>query len=165
MFKRATKKFLMIAGMSVGAMLFATQTYSQQGMPLRQQGQPTQSADYSEEEIEKFIEGNQVVQTIQKEKRPEMMQVIEKQEGMDMQTFNQIAQAQQQGGGDFSEEKMAAFQEVSMKLQKKQQEMQQEMAERLPEEAGISMKKFQEMMMAYRQNPEFQKEVQAKMQN
>jgi DNA-binding transcriptional MerR regulator len=91
--------------------------------------------------------------------------VIEKQEGMDMQTFNQIAQAQQQGGGDFSEEKMAAFQKVSMKLQQKQQEMQQEMAERLPEEVGISMKKFQEMMMAYRQDPAFQKEVQAKMQN
>jgi hypothetical protein len=60
---------------------------------------------------------------------------------------------------------MAAFQKVSMKLQQKQQEMQQEMAERLPEEVGISMKKFQEMMMAYRQDPAFQKEVQAKMQN
>lgn len=168
MIKRITKKSILVASLSVGIALFAVEGYSQQGMPMQKPNQQTQSADYSDEDIEKFVEGNKVVQTIQQEKRPEMMGVIEKQEGIDMQTFNKIAQAQQnpQGGsGDFSESEMAAFEKASQKLMQKQEEMQQEMAERLPEEVGISMEKFQEMMMAYRQNPEFQKQVQAKMEN
>lgn len=165
MFKKIKKNSL-IAAMGVGMMMFATSSIAQ-GVPMQKPPQQAQAKDYSDDEIKAFVDGNKVVMAIQEEGRADMMAVVEKQEGIDMETFNAIANAQQDpnaSADQYSEAEMAAFEKAAQKLMAEQQKMQQKMAERLPQEADITMEKFQEMMMAYRQDPNFQKEVEAAME-
>lgn len=94
-----------------------------------------------------------------------MISIIEE-NGLDLETFNKIAMAQQNPNADASgmdAEDMKKYDEASGDLQKVQMEMQPKMVEAI-ESTGMEIQLYQEIMMAYQQSPELQAKVQAMME-
>lgn len=139
----------------------------QQQQPLPgQMQQPAPDVDVSESELETFTDAIVSAQEIQIESQREMIGIVED-EGMDVETYNKIAQAVQMGQSpdetDISEEDMEKFESVSEDIEQVQSEVQQKMSSAV-EDAGMDMERFQEINMAVRQDTELQRRVQEKMQ-
>lgn len=123
--------------------------------------QPTQAAtDISDEKLEQFVEVLGEVSAVQQEMQHEMVAVVEE-NGLDVNTFNQIAQQQQNPQADqstISPEDKAAFDKAMQEVQQMQLKMQQDMQAKV-EASEIDMNEFNALMMAYQQDPEVQQRV------
>lgn len=134
---------------------------------LPQGQQPTEmNTSFSDEDLAKFSKAAAKVNEIQQSAEKQMIDAIEKQ-GLDLDTFNEIAMAQQNPNaetGAIDEGDMKKFQAVSGDLQQIQMDMQPKMVEAI-ESTGIELNKYQEMVTAYQQSPELQQRVQEMMGN
>lgn len=148
---------------------------AQQGQPPQgqqqqpgQQGQLQQPADVdvSDEELDTFIDALVSAQEVQMEFQQEMMAMIEE-EGLDVDTFNKIAQAEQMGQSteelDVSDEDMQNFENVSGKIQEAQADINEEVTAAV-EDAGMEMSRFEEINQALQQDSDLQQRTQEKMQ-
>lgn len=130
----------------------------------QQQQQPV-NTDFSEEELEEFVEVYLQASEIQQENEAAMMQAIEE-EDLDVQRFNEIltAQQNQQTAEDINAtaEEMAAFNQAAEKIITVQQEAQAKINELIEEEIGGE--KYQQIAMAYQQSPEVQERINAMLQ-
>lgn len=117
-----------------------------------------QAPEYSDEDIEEFIEANKKVATIQQENQEAMVQAIEGAD-LDVDRFNEIMQAQQgqDAEADVSSEEMESFQSAAEEVMAIQNEMQQKIEKALEDDMGAE--KYQQMMMAYQSDPAFQQKV------
>lgn len=144
---------------------------SEQNAPeqqTQQQFQPGQSAadiEVSDEELEKFTEVSMVAQEIQRSSQQEMLAIVEE-EGLDVQTYNVIAEArfndQSDDEIDVSAEDLEKFDTASEKVEEIQQQVEGEMAESIEAE-GMTMNRFMEINIALQQDQELQQRVQQMM--
>lgn len=154
------KKFTLVLGLAI----MASAAVQAQTLPQDQQTQP--NASYSDDEIAKFAKAAKVLEELQAAVETEMIAAIEK-KGLDLDTFNKIAAAQQNpnAGSEVADaETMKSYNAVNEDLQKIQMEAQPKMVEAI-EETGMDINEYQQMMLAYQQSPEMQAKVQEMMQN
>lgn len=134
----------------------------------QQQFQPNQSApniEVSDEELETFTEVSMVAQEIQSASQQEMLTIVEE-EGLDVDTYNIIAESrfneQSDDQLDVSAEDIENFDAASARVEEIQQEVEGDMAEAVEAE-GMEMDRFMEINMAMQQDQELQQRVQQMM--
>ena len=124
-------------------------------------GQEQVKTDFSDEELEQFVEVYIQANEIRMENETAMMQAIEEEENIDMARFNEILTARQQQQSineiDATAEEMAAFNKAAQKIMTVQQEAQKEINQLIEEELGRQT--YQQIGMAYQQDPELQQEI------
>ena len=122
--------------------MFAIVVFAQQQMPMPQQQQEV-STDYSDEEIETFVEANLEVTKVQQENEKKAMGIIEEND-LDLDRFNEIAAIQQgQSDEDVNPEEMEAFNAAAQKIIANNQKTQAKMQKKLKEH-GMSEQKYQQ---------------------
>lgn len=143
--------------------MFAVVVFAQQQMPMQQQQQEV-STDYSEDEIETFVEANLDVTKVQQEAQKKSMAIIEKND-LDLDRFNEIVAIQQgQSEEEASAEEMKAFNVAAQEIMTNNQKTQSKMVAAL-ENHDISQEKYQKIMMAYQQDEEFRQKVDSVVQS
>lgn len=119
------------------------------------------SGDFSDEELEGFANAVTQVMNIQQQGQ---MQMIEQIEGHDMtvERFNAMYMQMQQAGIDEVEgtdEEKESFVKVTEEIESIQMELETVIVSTIEEE-GLSIEKYEEIMMAYQQDPELQQRIQ-----
>ena len=146
-------------------------TPSQQNPPAGQQQMPgqlqqTQDIQVSDQEIEKFVDAAQEVQSINMQMQKEMGKTIQD-EGMKTQRFNEIHRSQQspQGGQtNASEQEMNKYRNILEDLKKQQSGIQQDMRTAI-KDAGLSMQRYQEIAKTAQQDSSLMKKLQEEMKS
>lgn len=142
--------------------MFAVVVFAQQQMPMQQQQEV--STDYSEDEIETFVEANLDVTKVQQEAQKKSMAIIEKND-LDLDRFNEIVAIQQgQSEEEASAEEMKAFNAAAQEIMTNNKKTQSKMVAAL-ENHDISQEKYQKIMMAYQQDEEFRQKVDSVVQS
>jgi hypothetical protein len=115
--------------------------------------------DYSTEELKEFIEANREATKVQQEAEQKMVSAIEE-EGLDINTFNEILTSQQQGDqqAQMAEEDMEKFNKAAEKVIEIQEETTAEVEEAI-QDSGMEVEKYKEMMLAYQQSPLVQEKI------
>lgn len=142
-----------------------------QGGQQGQQGEMEQGSapdiDVSDDELDTFTDAIAEAQEVQMAFQQEMVEMMED-EGMDIETFNQIAQSEQTGQStddlDVSDEEMENFEAISAKIEEEQAGVEEEIEEAV-ESAGMEMDRFEEINQAIQQDPELQQRIQERMQD
>ncbi|MEZ5015792.1 MAG: DUF4168 domain-containing protein [Flavipsychrobacter sp.] len=136
------------------ALLFTTSAVMAQGG----------AADYTDDDIEQFVAINKETLPLQMDAQKKMMTAVQE-SGMDMNKFQSMAMAAQQGDQTFggaSEEEKTAFMAVATKANSIQQELGMEM-QKAVSASGMDAMKFQQMAMTYQQNADFRTKIDAMM--
>lgn len=162
--KKATKKNLLTKVLYAWSLVLLMGSAAiAQGLPAQEQ--PQVKTDFSENELEKFVDVYVQVAEIQQENETVMMQAIEE-ENLDINRFNEILQAQQQqatgqaqpaDSASFTAEEMAAFNNAAQKIMAVQQEAQTEMQQVIDKEVGLET--YEQIVLAYQQSPEVQQQI------
>ncbi|WP_246535250.1 DUF4168 domain-containing protein [Litoribacter ruber] len=135
---------------------------AQQQMPPQQQQQVNDN--FTDEEYEKFVKINKEIIPLQEEMQSKMMETIEE-TGLDVNRFNELAQAQQAGNiKEVSQDpdEIAKFNEAGQKVVEMNQEIGQAYQEKMAEN-DMDQQKFQEMMMAYQQSEKVRTKIDSMM--
>ncbi|WP_229239744.1 DUF4168 domain-containing protein [Echinicola soli] len=133
--------------------------HAQQISPQAPQDAP-KASDFTNDEYDKFVAINAELIPVQQEVQGKMMDAI-KEEGLDVQRFQELMQAQQTGKlTDASDdpEEIGKFNKAGQKVMEIQKEIQTK-AEGLIEDNELSVQKFQQMSMAYNQSQEVRAKV------
>ncbi len=153
MFKTKSKIHNLLAFLFVFAFVFSAAAQQQQ-MPEREV-----RTDFSDEELEMFAEAAQEVQVIQQQNQQNMVEAIEG-EGLTVEEFNQMFEAMQNPEAEMeaTAEEEEAFDNAMQAINRVQEEGDREVQEAI-EGAGLSYQEYEEIMMAYQQDPEIQQRV------
>ncbi len=137
----------------------------QQSQEQFQPNQPAADIEITDEELDKFTEVSMAAQQVQAEAQQEMIAIVEE-EGLDVQTYNTIAEArfndQDESALDVSSEDIEKFNTASSEIEGMQAEVEQEMTKAVEAE-GMEMDRFMEINMALQQDQELQQRMQQKM--
>lgn len=155
----------------------AQQQSPQQSQPRQQPGQMGQmqqaapDIDVSDEEAKQFVNAAMEAQSVQMDAQKKMVGIIEE-EGLDVETYQQIAranqpqvQAQQGAQGqatpdtNFSESEIEKFEAALQELQEAQTKIRKDVMAAV-EESGMDPQRFQQINRAIQQDPQLQKKVQ-----
>lgn len=120
--------------------------------------------NFSDEEYEQFVDINVKLIPMQMEIEDKMVAIVED-TGLEVNRFQELMQAQQQGNiMDASEdvEEIAKFNEAGQEVMKVQQESQQKLQKHITDN-DMDLQKFQEMSIAYQQSPKVKEKVDALM--
>ena len=122
-----------------------------------------ESDDVSEQQVNKFVDAMQIVQKIQQESQPKMLQAIQE-VGLNPQQFIQAAQAMQQGKETgLNDEDQEKFETVQKKVQEIQVEANGQIEAKIKEQ-DLTLQKFNQLFLSYQQNPELKKRIDEKLQ-
>ncbi|HYH56799.1 MAG TPA: DUF4168 domain-containing protein [Anseongella sp.] len=116
--------------------------------------------DFSDEELEKFVDINMKLAPHQQEGEMKMVKAI-KDEGIEAARFNEIMTSRQMNdstNAGASDEELQKVDAAAQKIMSIQQEVEQEMT-KVIEEEGMEPQEFQEMILAYQQSPEVREKV------
>lgn len=150
--------------------LFFAFTAAAQVPMMEQQQQQELETDFSDEDLEQFVTVFKKANEIQQKNETVMIQAIEE-EDLELERFNEIlvSRQQQQSAEDIgaTAEEMASFNQAAEKIMAVQKEAQAEIEQVIEDELG--MEKYQQIVIAYQQDPEVQEKVnqmlEAEMQN
>ena len=131
--------------------------------------QPPQQApqiEVSQDELEVFLEASMNARDVQMESQQEMVAIVEE-EGIGVEAYNEIMQAQQMGQSideiDVTSEQIEQFESASEQIQEVEVAMEEQLTEAVENE-GLEMERFQEINMAIQQDPGLQQQLQMMMQ-
>jgi len=131
-------------------LIFSFGVMAQQQLPAAPQ---EIKEDFTDEELENFVKINLEVIPIQQEAEGQMIEAISE-KGLDVQRFQELAQAQQTGKiTDASQdpEELAKFNEAGQEVMKVQKEVQGEIQQKIMD-SEMDIQKFQQISMAYNQS-------------
>lgn len=119
-----------------------------------------QKIEVSDGEIEQFALAFVEIQNIEQKVQPEMVQAVEE-EGIEVQRFNEIMNAQQDPNQevDASEDELKKFAAANREIEDIQNRAQREMLGKI-DEAGLTVERYQEIMNALRNDPKLQQKLQ-----
>src|SRR5690554_3119410 len=119
-----------------------------------------QKIEVSDGEIEQFALAFVEIQNIEQKLQPEMVQAVEE-EGIEVQRFNEIMNAQQDPNQevDASEDELKKFAAANREIEDIQNRAQREMLGKI-DEAGLTVERYQEIMNALRNDPKLQQKLQ-----
>lgn len=124
-----------------------------------QMPQSSEAMNFSDEELEKFVDIDMQLQPMQQQAQQEMIATVEE-KGMAVEKFQEIAQSQQQGDSTaFSSEEMQSFNEINEDLSEIDRQLREEVQAKIEEE-GVSLERYQEIAMAVNQDPSLQQKLQ-----
>lgn len=130
-----------------------------------QQQQPAAEIEVSDDELKKFLDASSVVQQIQMESQQEMVAIVEE-EGLAVETFNQIAQARQTGQPDddinVTSEDLDKFDQASETITEMEQDLESKLMSAIEDE-GMEPERFMAINMALQQDPSLQQRIQEMM--
>ena len=165
-----------LLGTAASALMLASEMPAAAQQQAPQQGQPMSpeesSMEVDDEEIQRFANAFEAVQSIQKESREQMARAIE-QQGLTIKEYNELFRQQQQqnAGGEsemsdsnFSEEKQQQFEQADARIDQIEQEAQSEIEQAITQK-GLEVERFEQIWIAVRQDPELQQRVQNVLQN
>jgi DNA-binding transcriptional MerR regulator len=117
--------------------------------------------DYSDEELESFVNANEKVATIQQQTEQKIIGKIQE-NGLTVDRFNQILQSQQdpnlKDSVNATPEELAAFNAVAQQIVSENQKVREQIETSIQEE-GLNLATYEEMMVAYQYSPKVQKRV------
>lgn len=115
--------------------------------------------DFSQEELQQFINANKEAIMVQQSAEQHMMAAIEE-EGLDVEKFNEILTSRQNPDvkTDATTEDQTKFDNAVQKVMKIQEKMVSDM-ENAIQESGMSIAQYEEMLIAYQQSPKVQQQV------
>ncbi len=132
--------------------------FSQQPQQMPQR----QNVDVSDQELQKFSNALEKVNTIQQNAQKEMVVAVND-AGLDVQTYNtavkQMRNAQAPGEVELSEEKINKVQKASKNVQSIQEQMQQDVKNAIEEE-DMKRQRFQQILQAMRTDPSLKQRMQ-----
>ncbi len=122
------------------------QQQSQQQGPMGQmQQQEAPDVDVSDEEAAIFADAAMKAQQVQMEAQKKMIGVIEE-EGLDVETYQKIAQSQQMGqpadSGNFSEDEMAKFDAATSSLEEMQNEIRDSVTKAIEDNGDTTFSRY-----------------------
>ncbi|MFN6943800.1 MAG: DUF4168 domain-containing protein [Cytophagaceae bacterium] len=136
--------------------------FSQNPAPMQPGNEAEARADFSDSDLEQFVETAQKLIPIEIAAQEKMAEEVES-TGLTVERFNEISTMQQLGmEGNVSEEEMDEFNKASEKIAVVQEEAESEIKNVL-EEDGMTLEEFQEIMSAYHQDPAVRQRVDEKM--
>lgn len=142
------------------------QQQSQEQGPMGQMQQEAPDVDVSDEEAATFADAAMSAQQVQMQAQKKMMGIIQD-EGLDVQTYQKIAQSQQMGQGDstqFSESEMEKFDAANSSMEELQSEIRDSVTKAV-EDAGMEMQRFQDISRAAQQDSALQMQIQQQIQD
>lgn len=146
-------------------LLFSLSVLSLSAQPMKSDANGgSQDMPYSETEINQFIEVVKEMIPVQQEAQQQMISEVENQ-GIKVDRFNEIASVYQEGKAeeaDVSKEELKVFETASAKVTELQQQLDTQI-KTLIESSGLGLEKYQEIMMAYQQNPQLKQLIDSKM--
>lgn len=160
-----SKHLLFSAVLAAVAIFFQTATCFAQALPQQQQLQAAPQTEYSDSQLERFVDASVKINEIQQGAQVEMVEIIEGQ-GLNVETFNEMASQQRnpnQEAMSVSDEDKMAFGQAMQQIQALQLELQQEMESAIIA-SDLQLEEYNEIMQAYQQNPELQQKVHSMMQ-
>lgn len=115
--------------------------------------------DFSEQELQQFIDANKEAITVQQSAEQNMMEAIQE-EGLDVDKFNEILTSRQnpQMKTEATTEDQTKFDSAVQKVMKIQERMVSEMEDAI-QQSGMSISEYEEMLIAYQQSPKIQQQV------
>lgn len=150
--------------LSVVALLIfgATSVQAQFDQPQPEQQVP----DVSDEELQTFVDASIQAQQIQTEAQMEMIAIVEE-EGLEVDTYNEILQGMQRGESpeelEVSASAIEKFEVVSEIIGEIEQEMEGELISAIENE-GMDLQRYQEIFGAIQTNPDLQQKMQQMIQ-
>ncbi|MDX5422672.1 MAG: DUF4168 domain-containing protein [Hymenobacteraceae bacterium] len=147
-----------VAAFILGIFSFGNVAVAQQATPPAQQQQTQQN--FSDNDLKQFAEANTRLMDVQKEGEQEMMKILEE-EKLSVNKFNEMAMAHQQqklNEVQATPEEMAAFNKAAQRMMELQPAMQKSVEEAIRKD-GMTLEKYEQIMMAYRQDPALQERV------
>lgn len=150
------------AALILGATLAAPAAMAQQATPQPQQAQPQ---NFSDADLQQFADASARLMTVQQEGEKAMMGILEE-EKLSVEKFNQMAQAHQQqklAEVEATPEEMAAFNNAAQRMMEMQPTLQQDLEAAIQQD-GMTLEKFEQIMMAYRQDQAVQQRIDLLMQ-
>lgn len=121
-----------------------------------------QAVELSDSELKSFVNVLKEVNKVQKSYQDEMVNLVNE-SGLEIERFNQIANAQQSTSLEFSKEEMASFKSAVEQLKTTQQEMQEKLHE-VVENSGMQPMRYQEIMNQLNQDEKLQQKIKSMMQ-
>ncbi|MBD0258070.1 MAG: DUF4168 domain-containing protein [Cytophagales bacterium] len=117
--------------------------------------------DISDNDLRQFVQASARAAAVQEESQKAMVAVVEE-EKLSVEKFTEMAKAHQQQKLDAvsaTAEEKAAFSKAAERIMAMQPEIEQNMQQAIQKE-GITLDKFEQIMLAYQQNPAIQARVQ-----
>lgn len=153
---RRTKRNSMVCGAFALVFAVASASTAVAQEPVQQAPLQTQelNEDFQEEELDCFLNASSKINEIQMEAQGEMMKIVED-EGLSVEKFNEIAQAQQAPDSSATQpdpKEVEAFQKAAEKITGMQQTVEGKMVEAVEAE-GLEVETYMQIAQAYQQSP------------
>ena len=148
-----------IAALTIGCASFGTSAMAQQATPPAQQQQAAPQ-DISDADLKQFADASNRLMAVQQEGEKTMMGILEE-EKLSVDKFNQMAQAHQQqklAEVGATAEEMAAFNKAAQRMMELQPAMQKEVETAIQKD-GMTLEKYEQIMLVYQQDPSRQERV------
>ncbi len=156
------KYFVITTCMAAMVLLFgAASVYGQ----FEQPAQP-EMPEVTDEELKTFVDASIKAQQIQTEAQMEMIAIVEE-EGLEVETYNQILQGLQMGQSaeelEVSESDVEKFESASALIGEIEQDMEEKLIAAIEDE-GLELQRFQEIFMAIQSDAGLQQKMQQMIQ-
>lgn len=155
-------KGVAFAALVLGAALAAPPAVAQQQTtPQAQQGQQ----NFSDADLQQFADASTRLMAVQQEGEKAMLNILQE-EKLSVDKFNEMAQAHQQQQLDqvqATAEEKAAFNKAAQRMMEMQPALQKDVEEAIQKD-GMSLDKYEQIMIAYRQDPALQQRIDELMQ-
>jgi len=150
----------------MAAMLLVFVTVSAQAQFQQPPQEPQETPDVSDEELQVFVDASIKAQQIQTESQMEMIAVVEE-EGLEVETYNEILQAMQMGQSpdelEIPATEVEKFETASEIIGNIEQEMEVELVAAIEDE-GMNLERYQQIFTAIQTSPELQQKMQQMIQ-
>lgn len=115
--------------------------------------------DFSDDELQSFVNANEKISTIQMEGEQTMIKAIEG-EGLSVERFHEILEQQRdpQKSTETSPAELKSFNSAAQVILQENKKLEEKMTSSI-EEAGINIETYQQIMLAYQQSPAIQDRV------
>ncbi|WP_233555611.1 DUF4168 domain-containing protein [Pontibacter oryzae] len=150
-----------LAALFVAASMAAPEASAQQTTPQSQQ----QQQSFSDTDLKQFASASSRLVAVQQKGEKAMMSILEE-EKLSIDKFNEMAQAHQQQKLDeveASAEEKAAFNKAAQRMMELQPTLEKDVEAAIQKE-GMTLEKYEQIMIAYRQDEALQQRVNALMQ-
>ena len=148
-----------IAALVIGFTAFGTSAVAQQATPPAQQ-QGAAPQDFSDADLKQFADASSRLMAVQQEGEKTMMGILEE-EKLSVEKFNEMAQAHQQqklAEVGATPEEMASFNKAAQRMMELQPAMQKDVETAIQKD-GMTLEKYEQIMMVYQQDPSLQERV------
>ncbi|WP_018476531.1 DUF4168 domain-containing protein [Pontibacter roseus] len=156
-----------MAGLIVGLFSFSGTAFAQQTNPSQKATPPAtqqQGQNISDADLRLFVDASTRLMDLQKENEKVMMVILEE-EKLSIDKFNTLAQAHQQqklAEAEGTAEEKAAFNKAVQRMMQLQPDIEKNMQQAIQKD-GMTMERYEQIMLAYQQDPAVQAKVQKMM--